>query len=64
MLQRQIIKAIGKQIEIEDPLGTKYAITSFDYIAKIFISIIVTINRTAPIQRLRITTTARSSIKL
>jgi hypothetical protein len=35
MLQRRqiVIKALGKQIDIEYPIYTKYAITSFDYIA-------------------------------
>jgi hypothetical protein len=34
MLQRrQIVKIIGKQIDIKDPPDTEYAIASFDYIA-------------------------------
>jgi hypothetical protein len=45
--QRQIVKISGKQMDIEDPVFTKYAITSFLPIAWMLISsIIVTINRT------------------
>jgi hypothetical protein len=48
MLQRrQIVKALGNQIDIEDPEYTKCAIKSFDYISQIFISVIVTTNRNA-----------------
>ena len=32
MLQRQIIEGLGKQLDIEDPDGIKYAITSFHYL--------------------------------
>ena len=50
MLQRQIvIKALGKQIDIEDPAYTKYASTSFQSIVCILILDIVTINRNAGI---------------
>ncbi len=45
--QRQIVKISGKQMDIEDPVCTKYAIASFLPIAWMLISsIIVTINRT------------------
>jgi hypothetical protein len=45
--QRQIVKISGKQMDIEDPVCTKYAIASFLHIAWMLISsIIVTINRT------------------
>jgi len=52
MLQRQIvIKAFGTQIDIEDPAYTKYyAGTSFQSIVWILISVIVTNNRTLPLQ--------------
>ena len=30
--RRQIVKTIGKQIDIEDPVGTEYTNASFDYI--------------------------------
>jgi hypothetical protein len=63
MLQRQIVKAGGYQIDIEDLTFTKYTATGFYYIAQIFISVIVTINRTVPIQMSCITTIeARSNI--
>jgi len=29
MVQRQIVKALGRCIDIEDPIYTKYASTSF-----------------------------------
>jgi hypothetical protein len=51
MLRRQIIKALGKQIDIDDLAYAKYAIISFRSIACMLISVIVTINRTVPIQR-------------
>jgi hypothetical protein len=48
--QRQIVKISGKQMDIEDPVCTKYAIASFLPIAWMLISsIIVTINRTVPL---------------
>jgi hypothetical protein len=47
MLQRQIvIKALGKQINIEDLVCTKYAISNFHSKAWVFISANVTIYRT------------------
>jgi hypothetical protein len=46
MLQRQIIKAVGKQIDIEDIEYTKYTNTTFDSIIWIFIRVNVTIYRT------------------
>ena len=50
LLQRQIVKALGKQIK--GLVYSKYAITRFHSLALVFISVIVTINRTVPIQRL------------
>jgi hypothetical protein len=48
MLQRQIvIKALGKQIDIEDPAYRNYAGTSFQSIVGMLIFDIVTINRNA-----------------
>jgi hypothetical protein len=44
-MQRQIIKTLGKQIDIEDPAYRKYAITDFDSILWMFIAVIVTIYR-------------------
>ena len=47
MLQRrQIVKALGKQIDVEDPDGMNYASTSFHSIAWMVISVKVTIYRT------------------
>jgi hypothetical protein len=54
--QRQVIKALLNQVNVEGPLCMKYASTSFQFIAGTLISVIVTINRTVPIQRLSITT--------
>jgi len=51
MLQRQIIKELGNQIDAKDPLYIKYAITGFHFIAWTLISVNVTIYRTVPIQR-------------
>ncbi len=48
MLQTQIVKALAKQIDIEDAVCTKDAITSFDYIG-LLVSVNVTIYRTVPI---------------
>jgi hypothetical protein len=49
--QRQIIKTLGKQIDIEDPAYTKYdAVTSYQSITWIFISVNVTIYRTIALQ--------------
>jgi hypothetical protein len=70
MLQTEVVKAVGNQIDIEDPTFTKYPITTLHHIALIFISIIVTINRTIPLQRyqcsishyIMLTTKLRSSI--
>jgi hypothetical protein len=47
MIQRQIAKTLGKQIDIGDPTYTKYAITSFHSIAWLLISVNVTIYSTA-----------------
>ena len=48
ILQRQIVKGLGNQIDIEDPVYTKYAGTSFQSIVWMLISSnIVTINRNA-----------------
>jgi hypothetical protein len=49
--RRQIVKALGNQIDIEDPAYTKYAITDFHLIAWILISVNVTIYRTVPLPR-------------
>ena len=50
MLQRQIVvKALGKEIDIEDVLWIKYAITSFHSIG-LLISVNVTIYRTIAFQ--------------
>ena len=51
MLQRQIVRILYKQIDIEDAICIKDAIASFDFIACIFISVIVTNNRTVPLHR-------------
>jgi hypothetical protein len=51
MLQRQIIKALGNQIDIEHLVCTNYAITYFHSIVWMFIAVIVTIYRTVPIER-------------
>ena len=48
--QRQIVvKALGKQIDIEDPAYTKYAGTSFQSIIWILIFDIVPVNRNAAV---------------
>jgi hypothetical protein len=57
MLQRQIVKALGSQINIENPVFVKYAIISFHSIVWILISVIVAINRNALRQRSGIVTT-------
>jgi hypothetical protein len=49
MLQSQIVKGLGKQIDIEDPAYTKYAGTSFHSIAWMLIFDIVTIKRNAAV---------------
>jgi hypothetical protein len=46
MLQRQIIKAVGNQIDIEYPAYIKYAGTSFHFLDCMLISVNVTIYRT------------------
>jgi hypothetical protein len=46
MLQRQIVKGLGKQIDIEDLAYRKYVITDFHSVVWMFIAIIVTIYRT------------------
>ena len=52
MLQRQIVvKALVKQIDIEDPANTKYAGTTFQSIVWILIFDIVTIKRNAAVER-------------
>ena len=43
--QRQIVKGLGNQIDIEDPAYTKYAGTSFQFIAWMLRFDIVTIKR-------------------
>jgi hypothetical protein len=48
MIQKQIVvKGLGKQIDIEDPAYTKYAVTSFQSIVWMLIFDIVTIKRNA-----------------
>jgi hypothetical protein len=47
VLQRQIVKALGKQIK--DLVYSKYATTRFHSLALVFISVIVIINRTVPL---------------
>jgi hypothetical protein len=49
--QRQgVIKALGKQIDIETPAFKKSAITSFHYLNWMLISVNVTIYTTVPLQ--------------
>jgi hypothetical protein len=47
--QRQIVKSLGKQIDIEDPAYRKYAGTSFQSIVWMLIFDIVTIKRNAAV---------------
>jgi hypothetical protein len=49
MLQRQIVKELGNQIDAKDPLYTKYVITGFQFIVWIPISVNVAIYRTVSI---------------
>jgi hypothetical protein len=50
MLQRQIvIKALGMQIDTEDPASTKYAGRSFQFVVGMSIFDIVTIKRNAAV---------------
>ena len=56
ILQRQIVKALGKQIDIEDIVYSKYAVVSFHSITWMLISVIVIIYRTIPLQSSGITT--------
>jgi hypothetical protein len=49
MLKRQIVKGLGKQIDIEDPAYRKYADTSFQSMIWMLIFEIVTINRNAAV---------------
>jgi hypothetical protein len=51
MLQRQIVKGLGNQIDIEVPAYTKYAGTSFQSIVWMLIFDIVTIKRDAAVQQ-------------
>ena len=51
MLQRQIVKELGNQIDAKDPLYTKYVITDFHFIAWMIIFVDVTIYRNAEVQR-------------
>ena len=50
-MQRQIVKGLGNQIDIEDPAYTKYAGTSFQSIVWMLIFDIVTIKRNAAVQQ-------------
>jgi hypothetical protein len=52
--QRQIIKALAKQINMEDSENMGCVIASFQSIVWILISVIVTNNRTVPLQRCQI----------
>jgi hypothetical protein len=49
--QSQIIKAVGKQLDIEDLVLTKYTITHFHSIVWMWSSVIVTIYRIVLEQR-------------
>ena len=49
MLQIQLVKGLGKQIDIEDPAYTKYAGTSFQSNVWLLIFDIVTIYRNAAV---------------
>ena len=51
MLQRQIVKALGNPIDIEDIVCSKYADVSFHSISCMLISVNVTIYRIIPVQR-------------
>ena len=51
MLQIQLVNALGKHIDIEDPAYTKYAGTSFQFIAWMLIFDIVTIKRNPAVER-------------
>jgi hypothetical protein len=51
LLQRQIVKALSKRIDIEYPERIIYAITSHRYLDGEFISVNVTTYRTTPAQR-------------
>jgi hypothetical protein len=50
-MQRQIVKGLGNQIDIEYPAYTKYAGTSFQSIVWMLIFDIVTIKRNAAVER-------------
>ena len=50
-MQRQIVKGLGNQIDIEYPAYTKYAGTSFQSIVWMLIFDIVTIKRNAAVLR-------------
>ena len=51
MLQRQIVvKALDKQMDIEDPALTIYLITTLYSIDWMFIPVHVTVDRTVPMQ--------------
>ena len=52
-MQRQIVKGLGNQIDIEYPAYTKYAGTSFQSIVWMLIFDIVTIKRNATVPRER-----------
>jgi hypothetical protein len=49
--QRQIVKSLDNQINVEDPRRRKYAIIYFHSILWILIYVIVTIYRTVPLQK-------------
>ena len=51
MLQRQNVKAVSNQIDIEDIVYSKYAPVSFHSIACMLISVNVTIYRIVPVTR-------------
>jgi hypothetical protein len=48
-VQIQLVNALGKHIDIEDPAYTKYAGTSFQFIAWMLIFDIVTIKRNSAV---------------
>ena len=48
-MQAQVVKAVGKQVDIEDPAYRNYAGTRFQSIVGMLIFDIVTINRNAAV---------------
>ena len=52
--RRQIVKALVNQVNVEDPLCTKYASTSFHSIDWMIISVNVTVYRTILLQSMKV----------